>query len=503
MSKIKYALKNFMWSTANTLIITLLNFATRSIFIQLLGTTYLGLNSLFTNVLGMLSLAELGFGIAISFKLYEPLANHDKEKIKSLMLFYKKAYQLIALVITILGLFLIPFLPYLTKGVDSSIHVTFIYLIFLFNTVSSYLLTYKSTLLNADQRNYQLTKINLLFSIITLVAQLISLLAYQNYYGYLIISCITGLIKNIYINHYVVAQFPYLKEKNIQMLPKSEIKEIQVKIKATMMHKIGDVCINQTDNIVISSFIHINLVGIVSNYTLIINTLNTLILGFFNACTAGLGNLFVTTSLKRNFEVYKVYDFLAFCFFGFSSIALYFLLSDFIMLWIGSEYILDKLTILLLCLNFYLVGLRVPLGNIKQITGVVEPDKYVPLIQSIVNLVISTIGAMYLGIHGIYIGTIVSSLAPNIWRPIVVYKDIFKKSSKKYFLEFFKRLIFLCVFFIIQHIIFNNINLNITFINFIIKGIILVVVFIILLLIFYFNSNEFRLIKKIIIEKVK
>lgn len=503
MSKIKFAFKNFIWSTASTLIVTLLNFFIRTVFIRYLSTTYLGLNGLFTNVLGMLSLAELGFGTAISFKLYEPLAKQDNEKIKSLMLFYKKAYRLIAFIITIIGLMLVPFLPYITKGVDQSININLIYLIFLFNTVSSYLLTYKSTLLNADQRNYMLTKINLFFTLSTLIIQLIYLMIFKSYYGYLFIACITGLIKNIYINYFVVKQFPFLNEKNAVNLPKYEVKEIMSKIKATTMHKFGDVCINQTDNIVVSTFIHIDLVGLISNYTLIINTLNTLIFGFFTACIGGLGNLFVTTSSKDYFKIYKIYDFLAFCFFGFSSVALYFLLSHFIIIWIGSDFILEKSTIFLMCLNVYLVGLRVPLGNIKQITGVVEPDRYAPLIQSIVNLVISVLGAHYIGINGIYLGTIISSLIPNIWRPIIVFKYIFKISSKKYFKDFIKRFVFLCIYFSLILLIFNKLNLQITIISFILKGFIMLIVFFILLCIFYFKSSEMTLIKDIIWKKVK
>lgn len=507
MSRTEYAAKNFMWFTISTILSTALGFISRTIFIYILGTTYLGVNGLFTNILSMLSLTELGVGEAINFSLYKPLADKDEKKLCGLMIFYRNAYRRIALVVTVLGVSIIPFLNILVKNENGITHIHLIYLIFLFNTVTSYLFSYKTTLLVADQKSYLLTNINMVVSVITLIIQMIVLVVFRNYILYLISTSIIGLLKNFYANNYINNMYTYLLDKNCERLSKKETLSIISKVKAMMFHKVGDVCIYQTDNIITSIVINVTTVGLVSNFTMIIDMINRFVMGFFNAASAGLGNLIATEDENKRLDVFKKYDFFAFCFFGWTSICLYFLLTPFITIWIGVDKLIDNITVALLCTNYYLTGMRVPLGNVKAAAGVFEQDKWAPIIQSIINLLISIVGAIKLGLPGIYIGTLTSSLVPNIYRPLVVYKHIFKTSSMDYFKQYIRRIfsivICVCIIAFIINSTFINSNIWVYLIG---TATICLLLPNILLIVFFRKTLEFQYviyIKTMLLRKIR
>ena len=301
-SRTAYAMQNFAWSIMGTLVKALLAFASQTVFIYTLGSVYLGVNGLFTNILGMLSLAELGIGGAISFSLYKPLAEHDTKKIRQIINFYRSAYRMVAASVTVVGVAIIPFLNVIIKDADGIEHVRLIYSIYLFNTVTSYLLTYKTTLLSADQREYIITNINTVIQVATSVLQITVLLIYKNFIVYLLIGALVQFVGKAVQNYATGRYYPYIREKNNEQLPEADKKIIYTKIKGMMVHKLGDVAINQTDSIITSAFVNIASVGLVSNFTLIINFVNSMISSFFSAAVAGLGNIVATeTPEKRRF----------------------------------------------------------------------------------------------------------------------------------------------------------------------------------------------------------
>lgn len=467
-----YMIRNFFWSTVGLVVSTLLNFVSRTIFINTLGTVYLGINGLLSNILGMLSFAELGIGSAISFSLYKPLAEKDTEKIKGIIFFYKKAYRMVALVVAVIGLSIMPFLKIIAKGAEDIDHIYLIYLIYLFNIVTSYLITYKTTILNADQQEYIVTNIKTIINIIVISLQTVVLILYKNFLLYLIVNAVVQLIGRVYLNLFTNKRYPYLEEKNIVRLTVEEKNTLYTKIKSLIMHKIGEISIYQTDNIITSSFINVKTVGLVSNFTLIINTVNMLISSFFGAATAGLGNVIATENTKRRKEIYNKYDFLAFWFFGVSSVGLFFLLEPFVTLWIGEDKLVDKLTIALLCINYYLTGMRVPMGNIRTAGGVFEPDKWSPIVQSVINIAVSVAGAIYLGLPGIYIGTLISSMIPNIVRPYIVYKYIFDEKCGEYFKEYTKRIGSLIILVVILRFLFEIMYIKNLYLEIVVRAII-------------------------------
>lgn len=492
MSRTENAIKN---TSANFILLfvnTLLGFASRVVFTKILGQDYLGVNSLLTNVVFMLSMAELGIGTAINYSLYKPLAEEDVPKIKVLMKFYKKAYYSIGTIVFLLGLILIFFLDKIVPNPGEVQNLVIIFLIYVFNASYSYFFTYKVTLLEASQKNYLISKINVVFAALIHIAQIIVLLLTRNYIVYLITSIGLTFIQRIIINRKIDKTFPYLQEECNKKLDKKEKQKITKNVKALVFHKIGDYCINGTDNILISIFDSIGAVGIYSNYSLLTSTINSFISGFFSSITSSFGNLIATENEKKREETFLKVNFIAFWLYGFSFICFFVLIDPFIELIFGEKYLLNFSIVFVALLNFYVTGMRVPVGIVKNSAGIYDQDKYVPLIQSAINLVVSIVlGAKY-GLLGIFIGTLVSSLAlPNWHRPYIVYKNVFKSSPFKYYLK-------TIVYFII--VLFSAIvtkyllDLFCTggILMFILRMFLCLILSNLLLLIFTFNTHEFK-----------
>ena len=502
-NRIKKAEKNFISSTIFNAINLLTTFGIRTLFIYFLGIEYLGVHGLFTNILGMLSLAELGISSAIAFSLYKPLASGDKNKIRQLIRFYKKAYRVIALIILVLGLALIPFLHLIVNGVENVSNLYLIYLLFLANTVSTYFVSYKSILVTADQKEYIVNNINTMAKVAAAILQAIILVIFRNYILFLVIELAISVLSKLLINHQVNKSYSYINDENRTELSREDKKTIFRKIRALFLHKVGEVSIYQTDNILTSILISTDTVGLVSNFTLIISNVNKFIVSFFNSAIAGLGNVIAVDSVERQLKVAKRYDFLSYCFYSWSAACLYFLLGPFISLWIGSDKMIDHGTICLLCVNFYMTGMRVALTNIRNAAGIFEKDKWVSIIQAVANIVISIVLAINLGLIGIYLGTFISGLIPSIIRPYKIYKYVFMTSSRQYFLEYIKRVVLLSVAVIGLQLIFNIVPFPSAIVEIIAKLAAVSIVIPLMIVAFYHGRDEFCFTKNLILGKIK
>lgn len=489
----KNTFKNMVIGMGSLLLTTIASFVLRTIFIKKLGSDYLGLNGLLTNILSMLSLAELGIGTAIGFSLYKPLSEKNKEKVKSLMQFYKKSYLTIGIIVFLAGLLLIPVLPYFIKEIDTIKNFYLIYMLYLINTSYSYLFSYKRTLINSDQKGYKLTLQTTAFKILLTLVQIIYLFMGKNYVIYLSIQLVFGFVENVYVNYKINKEYPYLKENNIQKLSKEEKKSISKNVNGMVFHKIGDYCINGTDNIIMSKFIDLTTVGIYSNYTLIINCVNSFLSTIFNSAAASFGNLISLENEDAVYKKFQIFNFLAFWLYGFSSLAFLFLLNPFIELWFGKEYLISMSVVLVVIINYYFTSMRVPLGIIKASAGVYYQDKYVPLIQSAVNLIVSVIAVQKLGLVGIFIGTLASSILVVFWsRAYIVYKYVFNRKVFSYFIDFFKYLFVIVVEGFIIFLIFRLVSFSNLIINFIFKVLIICLIPNLLNLIIYRNNELFK-----------
>lgn len=497
-SRVLYTGKNILWGYVSSMITILLSFASRTAFIHTIGVEYLGINGLFTSVLGVLSLTELGIGTAMNFSLYKPVAEADKEKIKSLMQLYKVAYRWIAIIVSILGISLLPFLNNLIKGADGIEHVKLYYFIFLFNTVSSYFVSYKYGLINAEQKNYVITNITAVFNVVMNIVQIICLILFKNYILYLLLQVGFQLAQKIYMSLYINNKYAYLKDKKIDPLDEEEKKNIFKNVRALMFHKIGEISVNQTDNIIISAFINVMTVGMVSNYVLIASTVNTFVNVIFNGMAGSLGNLFATEGKEKQFRVFKVMEFVGFWIFSFSSVAMLALVQPFISLMWGEQYTLSMVVVSLFVLNNYMVGLRISVNNIKVAGGIFDQDKYLAIIQSIVNLFISVVLAQKVGLSGVYIGTIVSGLIPSLIRPYIVYKHLLERKAIQYYMSFLGRMILTATLAMICCVVSNRIMVVMTWKAFFLDVIVIGTLPNIIYCVLYWRTEEFKYLFKLV-----
>lgn len=505
MGRIQHAAKNIAFGYIGNITSTVLGFVLRTVFIMKLDATLLGINGLYTGVLTMLSLAELGIGTALNFSLYAPVARKDYEKIKSYMLFYKKAYRAIAGVVAVIGLLLVPFLKYFIKdpGNYGTGELTIYYLIFLFNTVSTYFVAYKYSLVNAEQKNYIQTNVLTLTKLVTTVLQLIVLLLTANFLVYLLTAAAVELAQKIYVNYYLNQRYPYLTDKNVKPLEKEETDEIVKKTKALVCHKVGDVARLQTDSIIISSFIQVALVGIVDNYTMVINSISGFVNIIFNSVISSFGNLIATESKEKQYEIFKVYRFVANWIYGLSAIGFFVLLSPLIYLWLGEKWMLGSTVIGLILIDYYFKGDRIVLSNFKTAAGVFEQDKYLALIQGAVNLVISIVLVQSVGLAGVYVGTIVSGLIANVTKPFIIYRVCFDKNVGEYFKDTAKQLVLIAIILVIILPISSMILTDITIIRFVLVGVIIVVVYNVLFMLAFRKTKEFGYLWRMVAGKVK
>lgn len=420
----------------------LVNLLARVFFLHYLNQTYLGLNGLFTNVLTMLSLVELGVGPAMAYSLYKPLADHDTEKLKSHMAFYRKAYITIGLAIAALGLIFLPFYTVFMDEVPDIPHLNVIYLLFVANTVVSYFYSYKRSLIVCDQKKYIETTVHYGAYFLLNLLQILFLALTQNYVIFLILQVLSTWLENLVLARKADKLYPFLKEKNVKPMAKEDSQVIFRNVAAMSMHKIGAVVVNSTDNILISKLIGLATAGLYNNYYTIIHPLQTITNQIFESIVASVGNLTATIQqddTEHLMETFHDVFFFAFWIFTFCSACLLNLLHPFIQfLWLRNKgWLLDDLTLYVLVLNFYLYGMRRPVLTFRDATGAFWNDRFKPIFESIINLVASILLAKPFGVAGIFLGTLVSTVTTSLWvEPMVLYHNVFFASMKDYFIRF-------------------------------------------------------------------
>lgn len=462
----KNSIKNIISSFASNILVNILKFVCRIIFVRVISEVYLGVNGLLSNVLGLLALAELGIGTAINYSLYKPIAENDNKKIKSLMKFYKKAYTIIAIVVFALGLVLLPGIPYLIKDNIGIEHLEIIYIIFVINQVIGYLFGYKRTIVVADQKSYKLVPFTMIFNILTSIFQIVMLLIFKNFIAYLLVQTIFIIIENMVINRYINKEYEVINDiKNAEKLDEKELKSIKKNIKALMYHKIGGYAVNSTDNIIISKFIGIVECGYYSNYYALITIVSSIIYTFISNITASFGNLIVKEKKEKRLNVFNEINFIYYIMYGISTTCFITLFNPFVSYAYGEQFVLSTACVYLITINFYLLGMTNITEIVKSAAGLYDNDKLVPLFQAILNIVISIILGIKIGLEGVLIGTVISTFLPLIAKPIIIYKHIFETKPIVYFLEQLKQIGVLIISIVIVTIITNKISFTNAIIN--------------------------------------
>lgn len=489
--------KNIITGVGGQLLTFLLQFISRTVFIRTLGSEYLGISGLFTNVITILSISELGIGTAIVYSLYKPLADGNKEKIQATMNFFKKAYFFVGCAVAVLGLILTPFLPYIMKGTTDLVNVNLIFFLYLLQSVSSYwFFAYKSLLLQADQKNYISNFIQYIVLTITICTQIVLLFLFKSFLLYLITGIASNIIFNFLVAKKVDKLYPYIKEKNDKVLPREEKKAIYKNTIALSMYKVGSTVLTATDNIVISSFISVISVGLYSNYLIITNAVRTVVRLIFSSFTASIGNLYATETKEKSEFIFRCINFLNFWIYGFCAICLWILLNPFIYLWVGTDYLFDNYVVFFIVLNFLTAGLQDAVIEYRSACGLFWHGKFRPLFSALLNVVISILLVGPLGIAGVLLGTIISRFLTTWWYdPWIVHKYAFGISPVKYFLRYFRSLIIILITGALVQLASIPFSEN-TWLNFFIKLLICIVVPNFLFFALYRKSKEFKYITR-------
>ena len=408
-SRVNKSLKNTVFGLVGIICSLVVSFATKSIFVRLLGAEYNGVNGLFTNILQVLNLAELGFATSISYALYKPLKASDERTTAALMSYFAKIYRIIAIVVTVAGCCCIPFLQYLIAEDISELSFTInqlrgYFAMFLANTVCSYLLAYKRTIITADQNNYLVTNVDNTFNILLNIVQIILLLIYKNFYAYLATMIAKTVINNLVLHIIASKKYPYLHTYRKEKLSKIEKSAIFKNVQAAFLHRIGGVIIFSTTSIVISAFVSLVDAGKYSNYILIVNNVNMFINIIFNSVTASIGNLCVDESEERQYDIFKKIRYLAFFAAVFSYVCYIILFNPFIEIWVGGDMVMSMWVVFAISLNAMVGYLRKAVNAFKDAKGMFRNDWYKPLLEAGVGIGLA-IGLSYVwGTFGVIIG---------------------------------------------------------------------------------------------------
>ena len=492
-SRTKNSIKNIAFSFGYQILVLVLGFVNRTIFINILGVNYLGISGLFSDILSMLSLADLGFGVALTYSMYKPLAENDYKRLAGLTNLYKRVYRIIALAVTIIGLAPVPFLKYLVHLSKPIPNLQLYYILFLANTVASYLVVYKTSILTADQKDYVLSKYRSIFSFFQTVFMTLFLWLTHNYTVYLCVQVFFTYAVNFYCSHIAEKEYPFIKEK--VELPFSEVKKIFRNLYSVFLYKISGVLLNATDNTLISVLVNTSMVGYYSNYSMIITNVTNLINTVFYSLTASLGNLVVKEKAERRYHVFQMIQSVSvilstICICGFT-----FLIQDFIRLWLGKQFVLDNVILITIISNFYLGIILLPVWVYREATGFYQQTKYIMILTAIINLGLSIWWGIMWGVAGIIGASVVARLLTYVWyEPVLLFKEYFGKSSWIYFKGILESIIFTLFLMLAEALSINRFTPH-SWTQFFLKAIVVGLMTVILVLLFYAQSPGLQLIK--------
>lgn len=437
-SRTEYSARNTTVALVSRLTAIVMGYLLRVVFTHTLSESYVGVNGLFVDIIQVLSLSEMGVGTAITFALYRPIAEGDTEKQKSLMLLFRKFYRVVAVIVAVGGALLIPFMDVFIKDYENVEHLTLIYILYLINTVCSYLLIYKKTLMDAHQLLYIGTFYQTMSWALQDVLQIAALILWHDFILFLLINIATTVLCNVCISVRANRLYPYLKDRQAAPLPEKEKKAIFSNIRAMLMHKVGTVIVNNTDNLLLSAFVGLASVGGYSNYYLLIGSVRQMLNQVYQGITASVGNLGVTEEEGHIQQVFEAAFFIGQWMYGFAFICLYELLNPFIEISFGKQYVFPEITVFVLCLNFFLNGMRNATLTFRDSMGLFWYDRHKAIAEAVLNLGISLLLVNWLGMMGVFLGTLFSMALTSLWvEPYVLYKHGFHQSCLSYFIRYF------------------------------------------------------------------
>jgi len=500
------SIRNIKFGTLGLFLSYVVNFVSRRFFVMYLSAEHLGVNGLFTNILTVLSLMELGVGTAIGYSLYRPLALQETKKIQLIMQFYRKAYWIIGLSVIATGFAITPLLPFLITEETIIPHLYPIYWLFVVNSGVSYFLSYKRTLVIADQKRYINTNYQYGFQVLKCLIQIGILITTQSFILYLLVMLITTVVENVLISMKITDLYPYLRERQKEKLGTEEERQIKKNIFALTFHRIGAVIVNGTDNILMVMFVNLASAGIYSNYTMVTKALNSVLAIFYQSLTASVGNFVVEKENPASIPLFDQLNAATFWLFGFCSICLYILFNPFIEIWLGPAYQFSHSAVLIIVINFYIVGMLRPVRTFYASMGLFWFDRYKPIFESSINLVFSIILVKRFGLIGILAGTTISSLTTIFWfEPYILYRHGFGQCVSGYFIQYVRMTALTVIVGLLTYLLIGFVTLTNMYLEFLKNMLICATIPNVLFFLIYRSLKEGRdmrlLVKRVLVKR--
>lgn len=487
-------LKNSLFNICNQLLAIILQFIIRTVFIKCLALEYLGVSGLFSNILSMLSLTELGFGAAIVCSMYKPLADNDHKEINRYFNIYRGVYTIIGCLICALGLVLLPFLHYLIKDSSNIPNLKLMYFLYLLDTVASYFFAHYRSLLSADQKEYINANNRSLFLVIQTVAQIILLYTTHNYILFLTAKIACNVLSSYVLSLKVKRRYPFLKKIHSISLDSTALKILKRDTVGVFSTRIAMTMLNSTDSLIMSAFLGSIVTAYYSNYSLLVGTVGTAMGLIFSSVQASIGNYCVTQSIDNQKKLFFDLNYLYFCIYGFCTVCLLGLVSPFIQIWLGESYTLPCTVVVTIIAKFYFGNVRQTVLNFLSVNHLLDKIAIKNVIEVVINLIVSIFLVKRIGIAGIFVGTSIGMLCTSLWfEPVVLFREYLQGNVWSYF---FKTLCYLFVI-VVGCFAANRVVLFLfkkTILSLILSAFAVGIIAIVSITIPFFKTNEFNYI---------
>lgn len=503
MQVVENAKRNILFGFVNRVILLIIPFIERTVIQRILGSQYLGLDSLFVSVLQVLNLAELGFSSAMVYNMYKPAAEGNVQKMNALLNYYKKVYKIIGIAIIGLGLLLIPFIPFLINGSHpNDVNLTALYLVYLVNTALSYFLfAYQNAIVVVHQREDIRSLVNSVVKIGLTLSQIILISATRNYFLFVFILPLFTIINNLWLAWRVKSIFPqYKAEGQITSEDRNNVRKL---VAGTFIQQACSVTRNSFDSICISAFLGLSLTAIYNNYYLILNGVTTFVAIFTSSFIGGVGNHVATRTVQENFEEMKKLDFIYLWIGGWCSICLFCLYQPFMKLWMGDEMMLPFSAVILFCVYFYILKL----GDVKSMynsaNGLWWKHRYRAICETLLNLILNISFGYIWGVHGIILATIISLFLCNyIWATRIIFKFYFITIRiGEYYLYQGKQSLIVAISALVTYIVCSSLSISSTIMELLVRGFICIILPNVLFIVIFRNNEAFKFAKRIILKR--
>lgn len=504
-SRIQNSKRGMAFAMINFIAKLLLSFVVRKLFLVYLNETFLGLDTLFINILGVLSFAELGIGSAMDFVLFKPAYDKDYRKLSQYITLFKKIYLIIGIIIFASGCALCPFIHlFINESLNVNVNIYVIFILFVINSSISYLFAYRFSLFHAFQKKSVHYLITTIGQFVFSFCQIISLFVFKNYYFYVISSLIYTIFVSIISYVATKRLFADIKDNEAEKLDKSETKAFAKEVKSISMHKLSGVMNTSIDGIVISKFVTngVSVLGIYSGYTMITSAVIGLLTYVCDAIRGSIGNLIASSDLENGYRIFKILRLLFFWIASFCTTCILCLSNPFLKLVFGEAFVFDFFSVVIISLNFYISSNRIIFGVMRDAYGRFDIDRWKGLVQALLNLILSIVLVKFMGIKGVVLATAISCLLTSTWtEPHILHKYWLKKSETKHYYFYAIFLLLTIVTSLITYYVCSFVRDGIG--GFLLKIIFCVFVPNVLLLLVFGWTKEFREIFNIVIGFIK